>query len=109
MPIPSSALTLTSFVLAFYDKTFPEDISKIIIPMILILSYLMVSNIRYDSFPKLKWTSIKEKPINILFVIAALVLILFAYTKGLFFIFVFMILFGIFRHIYKWFMTKESD
>ncbi len=109
LPIPSCALTLASFVLAFYNKGFPGNVSNVIIPMILILSYLMVSNIRYETFPKLRWSSIKEKPFNIIFVIAALVLILFAFTKGLFFIFVFMILFGIFRHIYKWFTTKEPD
>ena len=109
LPIPSCALTLASFVLAFYNNGYPENISKIIIPMILILSYLMVSNIRYETFPKLSWASIKEKPLNILFVIAALVLVLFAYTEGLFFIFVFMILFGIFRHFYKWFTSKETD
>jgi len=109
LPIPSSALTLSSFVLAFYNNGFPENISKIIIPMIIILSYLMVSNIRYETFPKLTWKGIKEKPLNIVFVIAAFVLLIFAYTKGLFFIFVFMILFGIFRHIYKMIASKKEE
>ncbi len=109
LPIPSCASTIASFVLAFYNEGYTENISKIIIPMIVILSYLMVSNIRYETFPKLTWKSIKARPFKLLFIIAAIVLLIFTQAKGLFFIFVFMILFGIFRHVFILFNSKESD
>jgi CDP-diacylglycerol--serine O-phosphatidyltransferase len=100
LPIPSSALTISTFVLAFYYKGFSEQHSTIIIPMILILSFLMVSNIRYETMPKLSLKGIKEKPFHFLFLVVAAVLVIFTFKLGLFIIFVFMIVFGILKHIY---------
>ena len=101
LPIPSSALTIASFVLAFYNDGYPKPISDFLTPMILILSYLMVSNIRYETLPKLSFQGIKEKPFHFVFLIFSLVLVVFLNNKGLFLAFVFMIVIGIFRHIYK--------
>jgi CDP-diacylglycerol---serine O-phosphatidyltransferase len=101
LPIPSSALTIASFVLAFYNDGFPKLISDFITPMILVLSFLMVSNIRYETLPKISLKSIKEKPFHFIFLIIAILLVVFMYTKGMFLVFVFMIVIGIFRHLYK--------
>lgn len=101
LPIPSSALTIASFVLAFYNDGFPKPISDFITPMILVLSFLMVSNIRYETLPKISLKSIKEKPFHFIFLIIAILLVVFMYTKGMFLVFVFMIVIGIFRHLYK--------
>ena len=101
LPIPSSALTIVSFILAFYNDGFSKPISDFITPMILMLSFLMVSNIRYETLPKISLKSIKEKPYHFIFLIFAVVLVAFMYVKGLFLAFVFMIVIGIFRHIYK--------
>ena len=100
LPIPFSALTISTFVLAFYNEGFSEQHSAFIIPMILILSFLMVSNIRYETMPKFTVTGIKEKPFHFLFLIVAAVLVIFTFKLGLFIIFVFMIVFGILKHIY---------
>ena len=100
LPIPSSALTISTFVLAFYNNGFSEQHSPFIIPMILILSFLMVSNIRYETMPKFTSKGIKEKPFHFLFLIVATVLVIFTFKLGLFIIFVFMIVFGILKHIY---------
>jgi len=101
LPIPSSALTIASFILAFFNDGFSKPISDFITPMILVLSFLMVSNIRYETLPKISVKSIKEKPYHFIFLIFAVVLVAFMYVKGLFLAFVFMIVIGIFRHIYK--------
>jgi len=108
LPIPSSALTIASFVLAFYADGYPKPISDFIAPMILVLSFLMVSNIRYETLPKISIKSIKEKPYHFLFLIASAILVAFMYKKGLFLVFVFMILIGIFRHLYR-FITSRSN
>ncbi len=108
LPIPSSALTISTFVLAFYYKGFSEQHSTIIIPMILILSFLMVSNIRYETMPKLSLKGIKEKPFHFLFLVVAAVLVIFTFKLGLFIIFVFMIVFGILKHIYYKVKTSLS-
>ncbi len=109
LPIPSSALTLASFVLAFYSDGFPKPISDFITPMILVLSYLMVSNIRYETLPKISVKSIKEKPYHFLFLIVSAILVAFMYKKGMFLAFVFMIVIGIFRHIYKLITSRSTN
>ena len=108
LPIPSSALTIASFILAFFNDGFSKPISDFITPMILVLSFLMVSNIRYETLPKISVKSIKEKPYHFIFLIFAVVLVAFMYVKGLFLAFVFMIAIGIFRHIYK-LITSTSN
>ena len=108
LPIPSSALTIASFILAFFNDGFSKPISDFITPMILVLSFLMVSNIRYETLPKISVKSIKEKPYHFIFLIFATVLVAFMYVKGLFLAFVFMIVIGIFRHIYK-LITSTSN
>jgi len=108
LPIPSSALTIASFVLAFYNDGFPKPISNFITPMILVLSFLMVSNIRYETLPKISFKSIKEKPYHFIFLIIAVILVALMYIKGLFLAFVFMIVIGIFRHLYK-LITSPSN
>ena len=109
LPIPSSALTIVCFILSFYDNGFGETEKQFIIPMVLILSFLMVSNVKYDTIPKFSFREIKKNPlIYIAYLIALIILILYT-VKGLFFIFVFMILFGIFRQIFKYFSNKKPE
>jgi CDP-diacylglycerol---serine O-phosphatidyltransferase len=109
LPIPSSALTIASFILAFYNDGFPKPISNFITPMILVLSFLMVSNIRYETLPKISLKSIKEKPFHFIFLIIAIILVASMYTKGLFLAFVFMIVIGIFRHLYKLITSRSNN
>jgi CDP-diacylglycerol---serine O-phosphatidyltransferase len=103
LPIPSAAITVSAFVLAFYHSSlgYSKPYSDVIIPMILILSYLMVSRIKYDTFPKFKFEEIKKNPFLIFLIMLVIVLLFFfTYTQTFFFMFVFIILFGIFRHIF---------
>lgn len=101
LPIPTSALTLASFVLAFFNNGYSKPISDFITPLVLVLSYLMISNIRYETIPKFTIAGIKEKPFHFIFLIAALLLIIYMNKRGLFLVFVILILIGIFRHLYK--------
>jgi len=103
LPIPMSAITVASFCLAFYTapEGYPEPYQSMIIPMILLFSYLMTSRIKYDTVPKFTPGEIKEKPyLLILLLIAVLLLIFFRFTEALFYMFVFIIVFGIFRHTF---------
>lgn len=109
LPIPASALTIVSFILSFYNDGFGETEKQLIIPMVLILSFLMVSKVKYDTLPKFSLREIKRNPLlYIAYLIALVVLILYT-VKGLFFIFVFMIVFGIFRQIFKYFSNKKVE
>lgn len=108
LPIPTSGITISGFILAYYDKNtgFQEPFSSFIIPMIIILSLLMVSKIKYDTFPKFNLQGLKEKPLQISFLITAILILIITSGKALFYIFSIMVLFGIFRHIYFYFARK---
>lgn len=109
LPIPSSALTIVSFILSYYNNGFGEIEKQLILPMVLILSFLMVSKVKYDTLPKFSLREIRRNPLlYIAYFIALVVLILYT-VKGLFFIFVFMIVFGIFRQIFKYFSNKKVE
>jgi CDP-diacylglycerol--serine O-phosphatidyltransferase len=109
LPIPSSALTIVTFILSFYSNGFGQTEQHFILPMILLLSFLMVSRVKYDTIPKFSLHEIKVKPfLYIAYLIALIVLIIFR-MNGLFFIFVFMIVFGIFRQLFKYLFKKNIE
>jgi CDP-diacylglycerol--serine O-phosphatidyltransferase len=108
LPIPISALTISLFVLTFYipPDGFTSPFSEIIIPMVLILSLLMVSRIRYDTIPKPSKDELKKKPLFFIFILLAVIATLATEGNAVFFIFVLFILFGIFRYIFNLFVKK---
>ena len=108
LPIPSSALTIVCFILSFYNDGYPEKLQQFIVPMVLVLSFLMVSKVKYDTLPKFSISAIKKKPLIYIAYLIALVVLIIYKIKGLFFIFVFMIAFGIFRQIFKYFSNKKT-
>ena len=111
LPIPGSGIAVASFVLGFYslETGFPEPIIPFIIPLVLILSYLMVSRIKYDTFPKPSLKELKKKPSVIILILLAITLpFIVSIGKTIFYIFVFIIVFGIFRHIYIFFTKKSA-
>lgn len=109
LPIPLSAITIVSFILGFYSNGFEKFYSEVTIPLIILLSFLMVSRIKYDTIPKFSIRAIKRKPIPFIFLLVSAVVVAFFAMKGLFFIFVFMILFGIFRHLIKLLKAENND
>ena len=108
LPIPTSALTMATFILTFYEnKTgYNEPESLFIIPLILVLSILMVSTIKYDTFPKVTPSGLMKKPWLIIAALTGIVLIIITSGKALFYIFVLYILFGIFRQGFQYFFRK---
>jgi CDP-diacylglycerol--serine O-phosphatidyltransferase len=62
---------------------------------------MMVSRARYETIPKFSARSIKEKPFDHIFAAAGIIILVITKGKALFFIFVFIIVFGIFRHIFQ--------
>ena len=109
LPIPTSALTIATFILTFYvdGSGFSKAQSDSVIPLVIILSYLMVSKIKYDTIPKFSLEAIKKQPFTIIILIAGIAALLITSGKALFYIFVLYILFGIFRHIF-YSLTKKS-
>lgn len=101
LPIPISAITIASFVLFYHNGiNIIKPFNHIILPAVIILSILMVSNIRYNTLPKMKKLNLFRK-VSI-YSIALILLVLVYLTNGeaFFYMIVFHILFGLFRHFY---------
>ncbi len=102
LPIPSSAITVASFIILYSQNgIIPSPYHQLTIPLVIILSLLMVSRIKYDTLPKFNAEGIKRKPYHFVFVLIAATIIVLSTGKALFYIFVFIILFGIFRQIFN--------
>jgi CDP-diacylglycerol--serine O-phosphatidyltransferase len=102
LPIPTSAMTIATFIITFYVRGtgFSEAVADTIIPLVIVLSYLMVSRIKYDTIPNFSWEAIKKQPFIIPFIAGGIAVLLITSGRALFYIFVLYILFGIFRHIF---------
>jgi CDP-diacylglycerol--serine O-phosphatidyltransferase len=103
LPIPTAAIVLTSFLLTFFKEGegFSQFYAHLIIPLIILLSFLMVSKVKYDALPSFSINGFKEKPAVSIFLLIAIIVLLSTKGKALFYIFVLILLFGIFRHIYN--------
>ena len=106
LPIPISALTLSSFVIFsefFYENAgiFP----KTMIVLVFVVSILMVSTIRYETMPNLNFKgSPKEKVKVILTILAAVLIIIFPRIV----VFPFM-LFYILTGLITWILHLNND
>ncbi|MFA7228279.1 MAG: hypothetical protein WC061_04525, partial [Melioribacteraceae bacterium] len=110
LPIPLSAMTVSLYVLSFYHgESIIEPYGGIVIPLILLLSILMVSKIRYNALPKLRYKNFKDK--IVLFAVIVLILILALVSSGevLFYVFLGIVIFGILRKLYYLVLNKKDE
>ncbi len=101
LPIPSSASTIASYIILFYDnETGTLKIGKYtLIPMVIALSLLMVSSIKYDTIPKFSIKSMKSSPVKFFYFYLGLILGILTRGKTIFPWFVIFILFGAIRSL----------
>ena len=113
LPSPAAAGMIASLVLVLSKIMEGEgpldaavkDWSWILLPLMLIISFLMVSNVRFPSFKKLDWTARARTRVFILIIIGGAVV--FRYPQYSFpAVFLGYISFSIFRHI---FLLKKSE
>lgn len=109
LPIPLSAMTISTLVLSFYQEGhIIEPYNHIVVVLVLALSFLMVSKIRYNALPKLRDKNFKEKVLLFGELLVALVLAIITNGEILFFIFLGIVLFGILRHL-LFLILKKND
>jgi CDP-diacylglycerol--serine O-phosphatidyltransferase len=101
LPIPLAAITIALLIFSYYqDGKIIEPFDSFVAPLIIVLSLLMVSRVRYNALPNLKDRKIKEKVFLFGLLVIALVLTIITNGHILFFIFLSIILFGILRHLF---------
>ncbi|HPI37990.1 MAG TPA: CDP-diacylglycerol--serine O-phosphatidyltransferase [Ignavibacteriaceae bacterium] len=102
LPIPMSAIAVASYLIVFHeDGILPGGLINYTIPLILILSFLMVSKVKYDTLPKLNAEGIKQKPALFVLIIVSIPIAIITNGKALFYVFILVILFGIFRQLFN--------
>lgn len=117
VPVPIPAVTVSSFILYYYNKNFNAHTSEIFIYCIaIVLPLLMVSKFKYDTTPKINKREVKEHPVKTIIVILSVILVAVTKGEGLFAFCLFYISTGIFRStknqvrkIFSGKKTKGSD
>jgi len=100
LPIPSQAIMIAAFYLTFYNRLdlfvdFKYGLNTILIPLIIFLSFLMVSTIPFDKIPSFDKQSVKKHKGKIALFIFYGVLILLFQEIGLMMVFSAFILKGV--------------
>jgi CDP-diacylglycerol--serine O-phosphatidyltransferase len=101
LPVPAAAVTMVSFVIFCYNLWDGLRFSEVLVSMIILFAFLMVSQVRYDTFPQRFDT--KQSRIKLAVLLGAAVVIIFRPRLLLFPISASYILFGMVREIYRLF------
>lgn len=112
LPIPSAALTIVSFVLFAdtYDFLSKDIINYLYFVLVLIVSYSMISTVKFDNIPRPSKKSFSQRPlVSIVFVIG-IVASIASFGSLVFPFMLFYILASSIRHLYHFIKDiKEPD
>lgn len=117
LPIPSAAIAICAFLLEYNTERLGLSglAANGLVILVIGVSLLMVSRVRYDTLPKFTQRGIRAHPWRaILFAVAAAI-VLISKGKYLFAVMVAFIVFGILRSVYDWMrhlfnhVSKETE
>ena len=110
IPIPTAAVFISLLVLLFQKYSLRVDYGVIILVFALILSFLMVSNIRYPSFKKVDTSAKNTMKLFVAVLFIALVIFIYP-TEGFLLFFVLYILYGAIRALALFFkrLVKKAS
>ncbi|MBU0721157.1 CDP-diacylglycerol--serine O-phosphatidyltransferase [bacterium] len=99
VPIPTAAVFISLLVLLFQKYGFKADYGAVIIALSIIVSLLMVSNIRYPSFKKLDYSPKHVMKLFIVILFMSLLIFMFP-IEGFSLLFIVYILYGPIRALF---------
>ncbi len=101
LPIPASAITVCSFLLLTYNDTLGlTSLGRDILPyLVIVLSLLMVSHVKYDTFPKLSKRGIRKEPVKAALFLLGGIAIAATWGRALFGVMMTFILIGLVRYV----------
>ena len=99
LPIPMQAITICAFILQYYGDGFGLSgwSGSGLTILVIVLSFLMVSRVKYDTIPKLSKRQIKAHPWKVVGLFIGILAIVFSKGTLLFLMFTLYILFGLIR------------
>ncbi len=100
LPIPASAITVAAFVLNYSsDTTGLDPLAAEVLPwLVVVLSLLMVSKVRYETLPKPSRRAFRKEPWKFIVLAVAVVIGIVSRGSAIFPMFVLFIAFGVARH-----------
>ncbi len=109
LPIPASAIAVVSYVLTFnVDGNRLEGMAAAFLPFLVVaLSLIMVSTIKYDTLPKFSKKEIQKHPIRFISYFFSALIVIFTKGQAIFYLFAAFVVFGIVRHIFS--LTKQEE
>lgn len=104
LPIPMQAITICAFVLQNYTIGFglngwPRDL---LAPLVIVLSLLMVSRVKYDTLPKFTRKDLRAHPWKAVGVVLGALIVIFSKGEYLFAVLATFIVWGVLRSTYHW-------
>ena len=112
LPTPGMAIILVAIILNFnaewLSRYSPGNLS-ILIPIVILLSFLMVSNVSFDAIPKPTTSYMRAHPKKSLAYVLGLVLIIALQQTGLFIVLTIYLLVNIGRAIYRLFQAITTE
>ncbi len=109
LPIPAMATALSAYVIFNYDLWEGLKFGPVLIPIVLVLSVLMVSNIEYEVLPKFSFRGSKKNSIVLGLLLSGVLLVVFFREKALFPLIMIFILFYAIRGLVYWNRENEED
>ncbi len=110
LPVPVPAVFFASLVLFFHNElNIVEPFASGMIPMIVLLSVLMVSNVKYNTLPKVKFLTAGGKSVLILVSALALLSVILTEGEAFFYLVSLHILFGIVRYLYYLVFSEKKS
>jgi CDP-diacylglycerol--serine O-phosphatidyltransferase len=100
LPIPAAAISIAAFVLFNFEIWESLRWSKVLLALVILVSLLMVTSIRFESVPNFSLQSSRANRFKILMVIVAIVIIIVSPHKTLFPIIVLYVLSGPLRVVW---------
>lgn len=109
LPIPASAFAVVTFVLTFIvDENRLDGFAATLLPYLVIaLSFIMVSTIKYETLPKISGKEIKKHPVKFISIFFAILIVIFTKGYATFYIIALFIVQGLFRHLLR-FVKRQT-
>ena len=107
LPIPAMAVTLSAYVIFNYDLWEGLRFAPALIPLVLLLCILMISNVEYETLPKFSFREDKKNSLILSVLIIGLAVIVVFRAKVLFPMMLGMVLYYLFRSMLH--SQKDED
>jgi CDP-diacylglycerol---serine O-phosphatidyltransferase len=113
LPIPMQAITISAFIIQYYENIGLNNWTGIgLTLLVIVLSLLMVSHVKYDTMPKFSKRQLKAHPWKIAGLLIGLLIVVFSKGNFLFLMIALYIVFGLARAAFlklKKIITKTEN